>query len=273
MADAIRKVKRSLLAAGLVALGLTVATASSVGATHNTPEISVSEGDCGEVTLSASWTSDTHQAADAVLVVQTVEGQQTASIGESITVGPFAYESDTIRYRVWGGGERAYDVPVLSDPEALQAYLAGEGRTPLDISAPGTAWHTLEVEGCPESTEVSSIEPEVTLFDCAENSYYPGTITVPDVEGLSYETVGATRSLEPGTYTAAVGLHTLVARPDPGYVLDSGEESVVYEIVMASVEACPDGIQPAGEQATSGELAGTGAPPATAVPGEPNYTG
>lgn len=187
MADAIRKVKRSLIAAGLVAMGLTVATASSVGATHNTPEISVSEGDCGEVTLSASWTSDTHQAADAVLVVQTVEGQQTASIGEAVTVGPFAYESDTIRYRVWGGEERAYDVPALSDPDALQAYLAeGGGRTPLDISAPGTAWRTLEVEGCPELTEVSPIEPEVTLFDCADDPYYPGTITVPDVDGLSY---------------------------------------------------------------------------------------
>lgn len=271
MSNVTVKVRRGVIAVVAIVVGFATAMAP-VGATDDPPEISISEGECGEVTFSASWPGDDHVPADVVLVVATVEGQQTAGVGESITVGPFDYESDTILYRVWGGEERAYDVPPLSDPDAMEDHLA-QGGSPLDITAPGIAWDTLEVEGCPELTEVSPVEPTVTQFDCADD-HYTGTVTIPDVEGVRYESAGATRYLDPGTYTASMGEYTFVAYPQEGYALDSGEETAVYEVVVEPVEACPEGTEPEEpEQPISGELDDTETPPATAVTGEPAFTG
>src|SRR5690606_40556669 len=63
---------RKVIAAA--AAGLIVGVAFAAGtafADHNTPSVTVSEpGECGTTTITTSWPSDTHQVANAALVVQ-----------------------------------------------------------------------------------------------------------------------------------------------------------------------------------------------------------
>jgi hypothetical protein len=269
MPDLTVKARQAMIVVAALIVGFATAMAPPAGATDDPPEISISEGACGEVAFSAHWPGDGDAPADVVLVVATVEGQQTVGIGETVTVGPFDYESDTILYRVWGGEERAYDVPPLSDADAMEDHLA-QGGSPFDLSAPGIAWDTLEIEGCPELTQVSPTEPTVTQFDCADD-HYSGTVTIPDVEGVLYESAGATRYLDPGTYTASMGEYTFVAYPQEGYALDSGEETVVYVVVVEPVGACPEGTEP--EEPEGERLDAATPPPAPAVTGEPTFTG
>src|SRR5690606_22486442 len=107
---------RKVIAAA--AAGLIVGVAFAAGtafADHNTPSVTVSEpGECGTTTITTSWPSDTHQVANAALVVQAGDDYRVAAIGEPVTVGPFDTADVTIRYRVWGGGERNYDSPALT---------------------------------------------------------------------------------------------------------------------------------------------------------------
>lgn len=137
---------------GGAAVGLIAAVAFAGGAYahHAAPTAAVATGDCGEVTITTAWPDDVadHRVDTAVLVVL-IDGEvTTAAIGESITVGPFEADT-TVQYRIWGGGERDYDAPPLTDLDALLAYL-DQGGDVLDSDAPGVAWHSLEVTGCPE---------------------------------------------------------------------------------------------------------------------------
>lgn len=131
--------------------------AAPAAAHHATPIAEVTTGDCGEVTITTTWGADEHQVDTAALVVL-VDGEvHTAPIGEPITVGPFEADT-TVQWRVWGGGEREYDDPPLTDLEALLAYL-DQGGSELAPDAPGVAWHSLEVTGCPADEEEEDLEP------------------------------------------------------------------------------------------------------------------
>lgn len=133
--------------------------AAPAAAHHATPTVTVVEGECGEVTITTAWPDDVadHRVDTAALVVL-VDGEvSTAAIGESVTVGPFEADT-TVQYRIWGGGERDYDDPPLTDLEALLAYL-DQGGSELSPDAPGVAWHSLEVPGCPADEEEEDLEP------------------------------------------------------------------------------------------------------------------
>src|SRR5690606_37523551 len=125
-----------------------LALAAPAAAHHATPTATVVEGECGEVTITTTWGADEHQVDTAALVVLVGDEVHTAPIGEPITVGPFEADT-TVQWRLWGGGERDYDDPPLTDLDALVEYLAAGGGE-LDADAPGVAWHSLEVTGCPE---------------------------------------------------------------------------------------------------------------------------
>jgi hypothetical protein len=160
---------RKLAASAAVGLALAVAWAGTAQAGHNVPELTVGEpGECGTVTFSTAWPIAEHQVANTVLVVQAADEQHVAAVGESIEVGPFDTESATIRYRVWGGGERDYDVPPLDDLDALLAHLDAGGDV-LDADAPGVAWLTLDVKGCaPEPSPTTPTGPECVDVNTAD---------------------------------------------------------------------------------------------------------
>lgn len=132
--------------------------AAPAAAHHATPTATVAEGDCGEVTITTAWPDDVadHRVGTAALVVLVGDEVHTAPIGEPITVGPFEADT-TVSWRIWGGGERDYDDPPLTDLEALLAHL-DQGGSELDPDAPGVAWHSLEVPGCPADEE-EDLEP------------------------------------------------------------------------------------------------------------------
>ena len=123
--------------------------AAPAAAHHATPTAEVATGDCGEVTITTTWGADEHQVDTAALVVLVGDEVHTAPIGESITVGPFEADT-TVQYRVWGGGERDYDDPPLADLGELVEWLRDNPGQELHPDAPGVAWHSLEVTGCPE---------------------------------------------------------------------------------------------------------------------------
>jgi hypothetical protein len=158
------KVLKRLAAPAALGLAGALALAGVAHADHNLPTVTVSApDDCGTTTISAAWSTDTHKVATAALVVQTDTEHYVAPIGESITVGPFDTATATIRYRVWGGGERNYDSPALTQAglDELIAWLEEDDtRLPTDADAPGVAWHVVEVEGCePEPTDEPTTEP------------------------------------------------------------------------------------------------------------------
>src|SRR5690554_3821867 len=150
---------RKVIAAAAAGLIVGVAFAGTAHADHNTPSVTVSEpGECGTTTITTSWPSDTHKVANAALVVQAGEDYRVAAIGEPVTVGPFDKASVTVKWRVWGGGERAYDDPPLTDLNALLDYLKDHPGGELDKDVPGVAWHEVTVAGC-EPTDEPTGEP------------------------------------------------------------------------------------------------------------------
>lgn len=141
---------------GTMLAGAMLATPAS--AHHNIPHVEVSEpGECGVLTINSAWVEDTHRAEDAKLVVQVGNEQYVADIGESIEVGPFDMDEARIFWRVWGGGERDYDDPPLSDLDALLEHL-NAGGDELDFDVPGVAWNLVTVEGCVEDDD-DDVEP------------------------------------------------------------------------------------------------------------------
>lgn len=151
--------------AAVAALGVAagaVALAGPAQADHNIPDIGINQfGDCGETLISTLWTDGPHMVGNTALVVQLGGEQHIRFIGEDIVIGPFT-EDTTIRWRVWGGGERNYDDPPLTDLDALLAYLEENPGGELDPDPPGVAWHTLDLEGCPEPGPSPSPGPDPT---------------------------------------------------------------------------------------------------------------
>ncbi len=114
------------VAAGLSLL-LAGALPSSAG--HNVPEITV-EYDGANGTATAEWADPdgTHRVGNARLVVFANGKVQTAEIGgDPITFTGAAH------VRVFGGGERSYDVPLWDGfgeegfADAINAYIAEHG--------------------------------------------------------------------------------------------------------------------------------------------------
>src|SRR5690606_36466804 len=139
-----------------------LAFATPASAHHNEAQATITFDGC---TLSGAseWEIDDHQVGNTVLVVR-VDGQVwSAPVGEllEITLEP---GTQSVDWRVWGGDERDYDSPPLADLDALVEYLAAGGGE-LDVDAPGVAWHSLEVTGCPE--------PDPTTTETAEPTAGP----------------------------------------------------------------------------------------------------
>src|SRR5690554_2925418 len=154
---------RKVIAA--IAAGLLggAAFAGAAYADHNAVDLTHTEpGECGVVTFSTTWQLDQHQVGNTMLVVVAGDQHEVAPVGQDVTVGPFDTDT-TVRYRVWGGGERNYDSPALTQAglDELIAWLEEDDtRLPTDVDAPGVTWHEVEVSGCePEPTDEPTDEP------------------------------------------------------------------------------------------------------------------
>ncbi|HLT11050.1 MAG TPA: hypothetical protein VK028_09610, partial [Micromonosporaceae bacterium] len=141
-----------------------------------TPEV---VGECGPIILTAQWNIDKGQAGNAKLVVFDGTAVKVADIGTSIEVGPFDKPTE-VQYRVFGGGERNYDLPLWTghpnsgdEPypsnqefiDAVNAYIQTNGAGWVvggpDDSNPFLRWVKLPpTKGC-----VTPAEPTVKQFD------------------------------------------------------------------------------------------------------------
>lgn len=156
--------RKAVGAIGALALagGIVAALGAPAAAHHNVPDITTVKGDCGEVTLTAAWTEDTHTVGNAALVVDDGAETKTAGIGEPVTVGPFGGGWHTIHYRVFGGGERGSDSPQWTETAAdkLNKFAADHGGwgftlAGVEATAPFVTWHSLRVKGCATESSVS----------------------------------------------------------------------------------------------------------------------
>lgn len=194
---------------------------------HSVP--SVSAGDsaaCGEITIDSQRNDTTHPLpANARLVVSAEGETENVPVGDSITVGPFSGDDTvTVYYRIFGGGERDYDVPLwngygtVSFVADITAYGASNGFAWVvsgpDDDNPFTTWETVDVDPCPA--------PSSTARTCEA----PGFITIPEHEGVTYEIDGDPH--EAGTF----------AFPPGSYEVTAGGLSWSI-VVQAELEACP----------------------------------
>lgn len=138
------KLSRWAVAAAGVAAAL--AFAAPANADHNTVQQDISLAGC-QVIATTGWELDTHQVANTVLVIRVGDQVWSAPVGETLTV-TLEPGTTAVDWRVWGGGERAYDQPALSDLDALLAHLSAGGGE-LDADAPGVDWFTVAVTDCP----------------------------------------------------------------------------------------------------------------------------
>lgn len=156
----------ALLAAfTLAALG-TLAVAAPASAHHNEVDVAVAVEGC-ELAGTSSWAIEEHQVGNTELVVLVDGVVHHALVGTPIDVDLPAGTTE-VKWRVWGGGERDYDDPVLLDLAALVAYLdADDANSPLDAEAPGVDWHTVEVADCPKPVETTTTTETTTATTAA----------------------------------------------------------------------------------------------------------
>jgi hypothetical protein len=157
------KVVGVALAASAAALAL----ASPAQADHNVPGALLTDQGC-TLTGETMWEVAEHQVATAVLVVRVAGEVHSAPIGEPLEV-QLPPGTTTVDWRIWGGGERAYDEPPLTDLDALVAYLEAHPGGELDADAPGVAWHTYPVADCaapPATTPPATDEPAEDTLNC-----------------------------------------------------------------------------------------------------------
>ena len=239
----------ALAVAGLGVLGL----ASPAQAGHNQVAVNIDKtaAPCGPVLLTTQWTIAEHQVGNTVLVVR-IDGQvQTAPVGEALAVGPFDAPT-VLEWRVWGGGERDYDDPPLTDLDALLAHLAAGGDV-LAPDAPGVAWHPFRVAGC-----VTPQAPSVVQYECAVDAN-AGELVIPTQDGVVYDTESG--PVPPGT-------HTVTASPEPGYAFPD-DATTQWDLVVSPVNGCPgepgDPGEP-GEPGGGGSVDGGESLPVTGSP-------
>ncbi|GGC53152.1 hypothetical protein IEU95_10205 [Hoyosella rhizosphaerae] len=141
---------------------------------HNGADVEfVASGDCGETTFTAGVidAAGTHKVNNMVLVVHADGETQNQVIPvdgttTSITVGPFTSPSagtETIHWRVFGGGERDYDDPSWNGygeagfTDDINAYAEDNGWGWVvagpDDDNPFTIWSTVDVESCAGGAE------------------------------------------------------------------------------------------------------------------------
>lgn len=144
-----------------------LALASPAQAHHNAVDADVAVDGC-TLTATTSWTKAEHQVDSTVLVVLAGGEVSTAPVGDPLELD-LPPGTTSVQWRIWGGGERDYDDPALTDLAALVAHLEG-GGSELDPDAPGVAWHTLDVTGCaPPTTPPAPPSPAPPAdLDCAD---------------------------------------------------------------------------------------------------------
>lgn len=150
----------------ILAIGLLVGTAL---AGHNPSVVNEVTGACGETTLSATVTDSDggHIVSNMFLVVSADGNTQSSNIptdGSSIslTVGPFythSVETITVKWHVFGGGERSYDDPLwngfgtASFGDDINDYFNLVGTFSWVIAGPDdpnpfVTWHDINVNSC-----------------------------------------------------------------------------------------------------------------------------
>lgn len=204
--------------AAAVAFGLVggaLALASPAEAHHAAPLLLDPEfGDCGQVTLTATLPDEPHGSyAGAALVVQVGDEQHVKPLGEPLTVGSFEQERVAISWRIWGGGERGYDVPPLLDLDALLDFMEGldrkagtdDDRSPLDPLAWGTDWKTFGVEGCIPPVYPCPTCPEPSPSVSPEPSPSPSPTVEPTPSAGPSAGPSGEPSVSPGSPVAVEG--------------------------------------------------------------------
>jgi hypothetical protein len=175
-------------AAGVFGAAAVLAVAAPAAAHHNEVPATVDVDGC-ELAAQTTWALDEHQVATTVLVVR-VDGQvTTAAVGEPLVL-PLPPGTTAVDWRVWGGGERDYDSPPLDGLDALLVYLeAGGGE--LDADAPGVAWHTVAVAGCPAPTPTPTPTAGPSPSPGVSPAATPGATSPPAAAGGGLPVTGA----------------------------------------------------------------------------------
>lgn len=195
--------KRTAGVLGALALagGIVATLGAPAAAHHNEIQTQVETEGCW-LSGTTSWAKDDHQAGAAVLVFRVDGVVATVAIGEGFE---FLLPDHTtlVEWRIWGGGERDYDSPALTNLDALLAHLDGGGGV-LDADAPGVAWHQLDVTGCgpevdpsPDPTPSATPSPDPTTGATAGPTVGPET-TPASGSGGGAEQLAATGSPVPG---------------------------------------------------------------------------
>jgi len=163
--------------AGVLALAMLVAAISAVPASagHNPADVDVEVGACGETTVTATITdpAGTHRVSNMRLVVDVDGAAQNVIVpidGSSVSLaaGPFygqSVETETVSWRVFGGGERSYDDP-LWNGFGEPGFGADVGEYAEEVGTfnwvvagtedpnPFTTWNEVEVDTCAITEEM-----------------------------------------------------------------------------------------------------------------------
>lgn len=254
---------KKFLAVTVAVFGLLLTSVATATAAYDPlePDYSTS-GKCSDIEFTATWPGGAVEVDNAELVVKVDSTglYEHVAVGESITVERPTVDTE-IQYRAWGGQERDYDNPALTDEglAELVAWLeADDTRTPVDAGAPGVNWKTLDVTGCP--VEVTPEAPTVTQAECVDGELVPGQLTIPDIEGVSYN--HESRPLEPTVHTALL----VSADAEDGYVFPEGAE-VSWTLNVNKAPVC---VTPTSEPTQEPTSEPTQEPDPTADPtGEP----
>jgi hypothetical protein len=151
-----------------LALGTSLVAAPAASAGHNEPGVYIgSMGSDGSFTIDTYWWEDTHQVTNAKLVLE-LDGFETTLVYDfpappDLSIGGNnPCEPVTGSYRVFGGGERSYDLPLWngygdeSFTADINAYGADNGWdwvvAGTDDDNPFVNWIEFTVQ--PNSTSV-----------------------------------------------------------------------------------------------------------------------
>lgn len=167
---AIASARRMSCVLALATLAAAVSVAPASAAEPASVEVDVAA--CGETTVSAS-TAPGHTVGNMYLVVDVDGVAQSVNIptdGSSVSLaaGPFhtqSVETETVSWRVFGGGERNFDIPLWKghgEPgfaAAINAYFAEVGTFAWVIAGtddpnPFTTWNEVEVDTCAITKEM-----------------------------------------------------------------------------------------------------------------------
>lgn len=204
--------------AGLIATGALLVSAVAVFAHHNGAIVTTEIATCSETTFTAEIAdpAGTHKVGNMRLVVYDGDSTYFTNViptdgsDVSISVGPFS-ETTTVKWRVFGGDERDYDIPSWTGyggatfSADINTYGSANGWSWVlagpDDPNPFTTWNSEEVGGCaPE--KIGKVTGGLTLggpqqqisfnaFDNGDSSFDKGRVEYQNFEyagGLHYTT-------------------------------------------------------------------------------------